>query len=230
MSIELKNIVKEFGSPPTRVLKDISLSVSEGEFICITGRSGAGKSTLLYIMSTLDTQTSGEVLYEAKSLQNMSQTELESFRNESIGFVFQFYNLMPNLTAFENVSLVTEIADNAFEPKDLLKQVGLEDRLNSFPSQLSGGEQQRVAIARAMAKNPSLLLCDEPTGALDYETGIQVLSALQDANKKYNKTLMVITHNAAIAQMADKIIRVQSGRVAEISLNPNPLPPERIEW
>lgn len=230
--ITVKELTKNYqmGEVVVRAAQNMSFQVEEGEFVVILGPSGSGKSTLLNILGGMDTATSGEITVSGQRVDLMNENELTEYRRKSIGFVFQFYNLMPNLTAFENVSLVTEIADNAFEPKDLLKQVGLEDRLNSFPSQLSGGEQQRVAIARAMAKNPSLLLCDEPTGALDYETGIQVLSALQAANKNYNKTLMVITHNAAIAQMADKIIRVQSGRVSEVSLNPNPLPPERIEW
>lgn len=230
--ITVKELTKNYqmGEVVVRAAQKMSFEVEEGEFVVILGPSGSGKSTLLNILGGMDTATSGEITVSGHRIDQMNENELTEYRRKAIGFVFQFYNLMPNLTALENVSLVTEIADNAFEPGDLLKQVGLEERLNSFPSQLSGGEQQRVAIARAMAKNPELLLCDEPTGALDYETGIQVLTALQDANKKYKMTLMVITHNAAIAQMADKIIRVQSGHVAEVSINANPLPPERIEW
>lgn len=230
--ITVKELTKNYqmGEVVVRAAQKMSFEVEEGEFVVILGPSGSGKSTLLNILGGMDTATSGEVTVSGHRIDQMNENELTEYRRKAIGFVFQFYNLMPNLTALENVSLVTEIAENAFEPADLLKQVGLEERLNSFPSQLSGGEQQRVAIARAMAKNPELLLCDEPTGALDYETGIQVLTALQDANKKYKMTLMVITHNAAIAQMADKIIRVQSGHVAEVSINANPLPPERIEW
>ncbi len=230
--ITVKDLTKNYqmGEVVVRAAQNMSFEVEEGEFVVILGPSGSGKSTLLNILGGMDTATSGEITVSGHRIDRMNENELTEYRRKAIGFVFQFYNLMPNLTALENVSLVTEIAENAFEPADLLKQVGLEERLNSFPSQLSGGEQQRVAIARAMAKNPDLLLCDEPTGALDYETGIQVLKALQDANKKYKKTLMVITHNAAIAQMADKIIRVQSGRVTEVSINANPLPPERIEW
>lgn len=230
--ITVKELTKNYqmGEVVVRAAQKMSFEVEEGEFVVILGPSGSGKSTLLNILGGMDTATSGEITVSGHRIDQMNENELTEYRRKAVGFVFQFYNLMPNLTALENVSLVTEIAENAFEPADLLKQVGLEERLNSFPSQLSGGEQQRVAIARAMAKNPELLLCDEPTGALDYETGIQVLTALQDANKKYKMTLMVITHNAAIAQMADKIIRVQSGHVAEVSINANPLPPERIEW
>lgn len=230
--ITVKELSKNYqmGEVVVRAAQHMSFEVEEGEFVVILGPSGSGKSTLLNILGGMDTATSGQVTVSGQRIDQMNENQLTEYRRKAVGFVFQFYNLMPNLTALENVSLVTEIAENAFEPLELMKQVGLEERLNNFPSQLSGGEQQRVAIARAMAKNPDLLLCDEPTGALDYETGIQVLKALQDANKKYKMTLLVITHNAAIAQMADKIIRVQSGHVAEVQLNANPLPPERIEW
>ncbi len=230
--ITVKELSKNYqmGEVIVRAAQHMSFEVEEGEFVVILGPSGSGKSTLLNILGGMDTATSGEITVLGQRIDQMNENQLTEYRRKAVGFVFQFYNLMPNLTALENVALVTEIAENAFEPIDLMKQVGLEERLNNFPSQLSGGEQQRVAIARALAKNPDLLLCDEPTGALDYETGIQVLKALQDANKKYKKTLLVITHNAAIAQMADKIIRVQSGHVAEVQLNANPLPPERIEW
>lgn len=230
--ITVKELSKNYqmGEVIVRAAQHMSFEVEEGEFVVILGPSGSGKSTLLNILGGMDTATSGEITVLGQRIDQMNENQLTEYRRKAVGFVFQFYNLMPNLTALENVALVTEIAENAFEPIDLMKQVGLEERLNNFPSQLSGGEQQRVAIARALAKNPDLLLCDEPTGALDYETGIQVLKSLQDANKKYKKTLLVITHNAAIAQMADKIIRVQSGHVAEVQLNANPLPPERIEW
>ena len=204
--------------------------MQEGEFVVILGPSGSGKSTLLNILGGMDKPSSGSIRVSGQQVDQMSDSQLTEYRRRSVGFVFQFYNLMPNLTALENVKLVTEIAEHGLDPVAVLTQVGLGERLNNFPSQMSGGEQQRVAIARALVKNPDLLLCDEPTGALDYETGIQVLKTLQEANQRLNKTLIVITHNAAIAQMANKVIRVHSGHVAEVLINENPLPPERIEW
>lgn len=230
--IEVKGLSKNYqmGEVVVHAAQEMSFDVNEGEFVVILGPSGSGKSTLLNILGGMDKPSSGSILVSGQQVDQMSDAELTEYRRRSIGFVFQFYNLMPNLTALENVKLVTEIAQHGFDPVDVLKQVGLGERLNNFPSQMSGGEQQRVAIARALVKNPDLLLCDEPTGALDYETGIQVLKTLQEANQKLKKTLVVITHNAAIAQMANKVIRVHSGRVAEVQINENPLPPERIEW
>ena len=217
MSIELKNIVKEFGSPPTRVLKDISLSVSEGEFICITGRSGAGKSTLLYIMSTLDTQTSGEVLYEAKSLQNMSQTELESFRNESIGFVFQFHYLLPDLTVLENVLMPTfksrKNREKTEQAMSLLDKFGLSHRGHHLPAQISGGERQRAALARALIMNPRYIFADEPTGSLDSKNGDIVMGILNELNQKNKTTIIFVTHNEDYAAMATRQIRMLDGIV-----------------
>lgn len=230
--IEVKGLSKNYqmGEVVVHAAQEMSFDVNEGEFVVILGPSGSGKSTLLNILGGMDKPSSGSILVSGQQVDQMSDVQLTDYRRRSIGFVFQFYNLMPNLTALENVKLVTEIAQHGFDPVDVLKQVGLGERLNNFPSQMSGGEQQRVAIARALVKNPDLLLCDEPTGALDYETGIQVLKTLQEANQKLKKTLVVITHNAAIAQMANKVIRVHSGRVAEVQINENPLPPERIEW
>ncbi len=230
--IEVKRLSKNYqmGEVVVHAAQEMSFDVNEGEFVVILGPSGSGKSTLLNILGGMDKASSGSVLVSGQQVDKMNDKELTNYRRSAIGFVFQFYNLMPNLTALENVKLVTEIAEHGLDPVEVLKEVGLGERLNNFPSQMSGGEQQRVAIARALVKNPDLLLCDEPTGALDYETGIQVLKTLQEANQKLNKTLIVITHNAAIAQMADKVIRVHSGRVAEVQINENPLPPERIEW
>lgn len=230
--IEIRGLSKNYqmGEIQVHAAQNMSFDVEEGEFVVILGPSGSGKSTLLNILGGMDTASSGSITVRGQRIDQMDADELTTYRRRSIGFVFQFYNLMPNLTALENVILVSEIAENPLDPAAVLTQVGLGERLGNFPSQLSGGEQQRVAIARALVKNPDLLLCDEPTGALDYETGIQVLKSLQEANKQMKKTLMVITHNAAIAQMADKVIKVQSGHVAEVQLNENPLPPERIEW
>lgn len=230
--IEVDKLSKNYqmGEIQVHAAQNMSFQVDEGEFVVILGPSGSGKSTLLNILGGMDKPSSGSILVSGQRVDEMNENELTTYRRRSIGFVFQFYNLMPNLTALENVTLVTEIAEKAFDPVETLKQVGLGDRLHNFPSQLSGGEQQRVAIARALVKNPDLLLCDEPTGALDYETGIQVLKSLQEANQRLNKTLIVITHNAAIAQMANKVIHVQSGHISDIHINENPLPPERIEW
>lgn len=230
--IEIRNLSKNYqmGEIQVHAAQNMSFDVEEGEFVVILGPSGSGKSTLLNILGGMDFASSGSITVSGQRVDQMDAEELTTYRRRSIGFVFQFYNLMPNLTALENVILVSEIAENPLDPVAVLNQVGLGERLGNFPSQLSGGEQQRVAIARALVKNPDLLLCDEPTGALDYETGIQVLKSLQEANQLMKKTLLVITHNAAIAQMAHKVIRVQSGHVAEVSINDNPLPPERIEW
>ena len=192
--------------------------------------SGAGKTTALNILGGMDTVTSGDVIVDGKNVAKLKNKQLIKYRREDIGFVFQFYNLVQNLTAIENVELATQICKDSLDPDDVMEKVGLRDRKNNFPSQLSGGEQQRVAIARAIAKNPKLLLCDEPTGALDYKTGKQILKLLQDTSRKENMTVIIITHNAAIAPMADKIIRFKNGTAESIEINENPVPVENIEW
>lgn len=230
--IALKDVVKEYvmGEVKVRAADNMSFEIFRGEFIVVLGPSGSGKSTILNIIGGMDRATSGEVLVEGKNISEYSDNALTMYRREKIGFVFQFYNLMSNLTALENVELVTQLSGNPLNSKDMIREVGLSERSGNFPAQLSGGEQQRVAIARALVKNPLLLLCDEPTGALDYSTGKLILKLLYDINKSMNKTIMVITHNAAIAAMADRVIKVRSGAVESIAVNANPEPPERIEW
>lgn len=218
------------GEVNVKALEKATFSIYEGEFIVILGPSGSGKSTLLNILGGMDKPTEGSVYLNEQEITNYNDKELTKYRRDQIGFVFQFYNLMANLTARENVELATEICKNPLNINKVLDDVGLQDRKNHFPSQMSGGEQQRVAIARAVAKNPLLLLCDEPTGALDYETGIAILSLLSNINKEYKKTIIVITHNASIAQMADRIIKMRSGKIVENITNHNPINPERIEW
>lgn len=227
-----KDVVKEYimGEVKVRASDGMSLEINRGEFAVILGPSGSGKSTILNIIGGMDRPTSGEIWVDGNNISQYSDKELTIYRRKNIGFVFQFYNLIPNLTALENVELVTQVSDNPLNSKDIMKDVGLYDRMNNFPSQLSGGEQQRVAIARALVKNPSLILCDEPTGALDYTTGKMILKLLHDVNRKTGKTVVVITHNAAIAAMADRVIKVKSGKVESIKVNDNPDPPERIEW
>lgn len=230
--IEFKNVVKEYkmGEVITQALKGASFSVEKGELIIILGASGAGKTTALNILGGMDTATSGEVIVGDKVITNLKDKELVKYRREDIGFVFQFYNLVQNLTAVENVELATQICKDSLDPVEVLTKVGLADRIHNFPSQLSGGEQQRVAIARAIAKNPQLLLCDEPTGALDYNTGKQILSLLQDTCRKEKMTVVIITHNSALAPMADKVVRFKNGEVRDIKVNDNPTPIEEIEW
>jgi len=230
--IVVKNIIKEYtmGEVTVRACDKMDFEISRGEFIVVLGPSGSGKSTLLNIIGGMDRPTSGEIWVDGKNIARYSEKELTNYRRKSIGFVFQFYNLIPNLTALENVELVTQISDKPLNPKEVFKDMGLSERADNFPAQLSGGEQQRVAIARALAKNPLMLLCDEPTGALDYKTGIVVLKLLHDMNRNMNKTTIVITHNSAIAAMADKVIKLRSGAVESIAINDNPVIPERIEW
>jgi putative ABC transport system ATP-binding protein len=230
--VVVKDVVKEYvmGEILVKATNNMSFTVEKGEFVVVLGPSGSGKSTILNIIGGMDRPTSGEVWVDGENIADSTDQELTIYRRNKIGFVFQFYNLMPNLTALENVDLITQVSSNPLDPEEVLREVGLGHRLSSFPAQLSGGEQQRVAIARAIAKNPLLLLCDEPTGALDYETGKAILKLLHDVNKKLGKTAIIITHNVAIAQMADKVIRVRSGEVESVRLNQNPLPPERIEW
>lgn len=230
--IEVDNVDKiyEMGEIEIKALDNISFSIDKGEFVVVVGPSGAGKSTILNILGGMDTPTRGKLIVDNRDVSQYTSRELTTYRREDIGFVFQFYNLVQNLTALENIELATEISKDPFEPEMVLEQVGLKDRRDNFPSQLSGGEQQRVAIARALAKNPKLLLCDEPTGALDYSTGKSILKLLQDTSRNQNMTVVVVTHNQAIAPMADKVIKIKNGKVEEELINNDPLPVERIEW
>lgn len=209
----------------------VSFDIEKGEFVVITGASGAGKTTVLNLMGGMDTCDEGEIIIDGKDIAKLKPRELTAYRRYDIGFVFQFYNLVQNLTAYENVELAAQTCkDKSIDAAQVLKQVGLEDRMNNFPAQLSGGEQQRVSIARALAKSPKLLLCDEPTGALDYNTGKTILKLLQDTCRSKGMTVIVITHNQAITPMADRVIKIKNSKVAKISLNPNPTPVENIEW
>ncbi len=209
----------------------VSFDIEKGEFVVITGASGAGKTTVLNLMGGMDTCDEGEIIIDGKDIAKLKPRELTAYRRYDIGFVFQFYNLVQNLTAYENVELAAQTCkDKSIDAAQVLKQVGLEDRMNNFPAQLSGGEQQRVSIARALAKSPKLLLCDEPTGALDYNTGKTILKLLQDTCREKGMTVVVITHNQAITPMADRVIKIKNSKVAKISLNPNPTPVENIEW
>ncbi|MCX7657569.1 MAG: ABC transporter ATP-binding protein [Oscillospiraceae bacterium] len=230
--IQFKGITKQYvmGEVKINALSGVDFEVNKGEFAIVAGPSGAGKSTVLNILGGMDSPSGGEFTVDGREVHKFSKKELTNYRRKDIGFVFQFYNLVPNLTALENVELAVEICDNPFSPADVLKQVGLEERMHNFPAQLSGGEQQRVAIARALAKNPKLLLCDEPTGALDYNTGRAVLKLLQDTCRRTGMTVVLITHNLAIAPMGDRLIKVKNGKVEDMSVNPNPLPVEQIEW
>lgn len=220
----------EMGEVTVKALKEVNFDIYEGEFIVVLGPSGSGKSTMLNIIGGMDSATGGEIYYRNKFLVGMSDKELTLYRRNAIGFVFQFYNLIPNLTAYENVLLSTEIAVNPLKVEDVLKEVELVERADHFPSQLSGGQQQRVAIARAIAKNPDILLCDEPTGALDLSTGVQVLKLLKKFNKNYGKTVMVITHNSDIAKIADRIFYIKDGKIDRIEKVDSPLEPEEVSW
>lgn len=230
--MKVENISKlyQMGEVTVAANKDVSLELYQGEFVVILGASGSGKSTLLNILGGMDLPTEGRVLMEGADITGYNDRKLTAYRREKIGFVFQFYNLMANLTSRENVELATEICKDALDIDEVLEAVGLGERKDHFPAQMSGGEQQRVAIARAVAKNPALLLCDEPTGALDFKTGIKILSLLKQVNKRYNKTVVIITHNVPIGEMADRVIKMRSGEIVETKLNSNPVPPERIEW
>lgn len=230
--IEFKDVVKEYkmGEVVIKALDSTNFEVEKGELVVIVGPSGAGKTTALNILGGMDTVTSGTVKIDKKEISKLKEKELIKYRREDIGFVFQFYNLVQNLTAIENVELATQICRRPLEPKTILKKVGLENRMNNFPSQLSGGEQQRVAIARAIAKNPKLLLCDEPTGALDYKTGKQILQLLQDTCRKEKMTVLIITHNTSLTPMADRIIHFKNGTAYDIIKNEHPTPIEEIEW
>ena len=230
--IEFKNVCKEYimGEITIKALDNTNFKIDKGELVVIVGPSGAGKTTALNILGGMDSATSGDVIVDKKQITGLKNKELIKYRREDIGFVFQFYNLVQNLTAKENVELATEICKDSLSPEKVLEKVGLKDRMNNFPSQLSGGEQQRVAIARAIAKNPKLLLCDEPTGALDYKTGKQILKLLQDTARKENMTVLIITHNGAIAPMADKVIHFKNGTAEKVENNENPVSVEEIEW
>ncbi len=220
----------EMGEVTVSALREVSLDIYEGEFLVILGPSGSGKSTLLNIIGGLDKVSAGTVMFRADDLTDYSEGQLTQYRRKYIGFVFQFYNLMPNLTAEENVEMATELAEEPRPPSEVLQVVGLDKRLHHFPSQLSGGEQQRVAIARAVAKRPQILLCDEPTGALDVSTGKVVLTALSEINRSFGTTLVVITHNAVIGEMADRVIRMMDGHVRDILVNERPKAADEVEW
>lgn len=230
--IEVINESKIYQSGQEKIYANdqVNFEIEKGELAVILGSSGAGKSTVLNILGGMDTNDEGEVIIDEEKISNFSNKELITYRRYAVGFVFQFYNLVNNLTALENVELASEIVENALEAKEVLKSVGLEHRLHNFPSQLSGGEQQRVAIARAIAKNPKILLCDEPTGALDYHTGKQILKILQDMARKEGKTVIIVTHNAAIAPIANRVIQLHDGKIKQIDNNSQPEDIDRIEW
>ncbi len=230
--IEFKDICKiyKMGEIEIDALKDVSFEVEKGELVCILGPSGSGKTTCLNIMGGMDKATSGQVFVDGHEVTAFHNKELIRFRRQDIGFVFQFYNLVQNLTALENVELAVQLCKEHLDPKEIMAKVGLEERMGNFPAQLSGGEQQRVSIARAIAKSPKLLLCDEPTGALDYKTGKQILKLLEDTCRKEKMTVIIITHNTAIAPMADKVIRFKSGMVEGVEINDDPTPIDDIEW
>ena len=232
MYIEVKNLKKSYGTSqnPVPVLKGINLSVEKGSMCVIQGSSGSGKSTLLNCIGGLDTIDSGEVTVDDINISELNSNALSDYRRNYLGFVFQFYNLVQNLTALENVELATQICKDPKEPKTVLEQVGLQDRINNFPSQLSGGEQQRVSIARAIAKNPKLLLCDEPTGALDYHTSKEILKLIEDVNKKYGNTVIMVTHNDAIQNMADRVIKLRDGQIRYNIVNNNKISAADLEW
>jgi putative ABC transport system ATP-binding protein len=230
--LTLQNVAKEYKTEAGSfvALSEVDFELCEGEFVVILGPSGAGKTTLLNLLGGMDNLTSGKIMLDGEEVSALNKKQLTEYRRNAIGFVFQFYNLMPNLTALENVELATEICANALSPIEVLKQVGLESKQNNFPAQLSGGEQQRVSIARAVAKNPKLLLCDEPTGALDYVTGKNILRLLYDVSKNNKKLVVVVTHNQALKAMADKVISIKNGKIEKVETNQNPVPIEEIEW
>ena len=230
--IEFKDVNKIYGEKESEIhaLVNTSFQIEKSELVVILGPSGAGKTTALNILGGMDNATTGEVIIDGNNITHYNKKQLTRYRRNDIGFVFQFYNLIKNLTALENVELATEICKDHFDPKEILKSVGLENRMNNFPSQLSGGEQQRVAIARAIAKNPKILLADEPTGALDYMTGKQILKLLKQIQQERGVTVIIITHNSAIAPMADKVIKFKNGQVEDITINEKPLPVDEIEW
>ncbi|MCC6125361.1 MAG: ABC transporter ATP-binding protein [Pirellulales bacterium] len=230
--LRMENVGKVFqmGEVAVEALRNVTLEVRDGEFLVMVGPSGSGKTTILNLIGGLDGVSSGRLWFRDRDLTAFTPGELTRYRRDTVGFVFQFYNLVPNLTAYENVLVSTELSREPMDPLEALRLVELDERLDHFPSQMSGGEQQRVSIARAIAKNPALLLCDEPTGALDFETGKRVLRLLLDLNERLGKTVLLITHNSAIAQVADRVVRLRSGQVVEVHDNPRPLPPEEVVW
>ncbi len=230
--VELKDVRKTYqmGEIVIHAVDGIDFEITKGEFVVIVGPSGAGKTTVLNILGGMDTCTSGSIIVDGSVISDYTKRQLTTYRRDDIGFVFQFYNLVQNLTALENVELALQISKNPLDAEMVLREVGLEDRMGNFPAQLSGGEQQRVAIARALAKNPKLLLCDEPTGALDYSTGKSILKLLQDTCREKGMTVIVITHNSAIAPIADRMIKVKNGKVSSVTLNEHPVSIDTIEW
>lgn len=230
--IEVKNLSKEYkmGEINIKALDDVSFIINESELVVILGPSGAGKTTILNILGGMDTPSSGKFIVDGKDISKYNRKKLTYYRRDDIGFVFQFYNLVPNLTALENIELTSQICKDTIPAREVLEKVGLKNRINNFPAQLSGGEQQRVAIARALAKKPKILLCDEPTGALDSVTGKKVLEVLQDASRKYKMTVIIITHNQILAEMADKVIRLKNGKILEEVINNNPKDIKEIDW
>ncbi|MGY0457468.1 ABC transporter ATP-binding protein [Pediococcus pentosaceus] len=230
--IEVKNESKVYQMGETKIFanRDVNFEVEEGKVTVILGPSGAGKSTVLNMLGGMDSPTSGQIMIDNMDIATFNDRQLTNYRRHDVGFVFQFYNLIPNLSTLENVELATSLVKDGQAPEEVLKAVGLQERMVNFPSQLSGGEQQRLAIARALAKNPKLLLCDEPTGALDYQTGKQVLQLLSDASRKFHKTVIIITHNSEIAQMADRVIQINDARVRAVKDNANPVPVKDIVW
>lgn len=230
--IKLNEVSKKYKSGQSEILANdkISFNLDEGKLLIIVGASGAGKTTLLNIIGGMEQASSGDIFIDGKNLSKLNENELTKYRRDDVGFVFQHYNLIPNLTALENVELASEISKGSLNADEVLSQVGLAKRESNFPSQLSGGEQQRVAIARALAKNPKLLLCDEPTGALDYQTGKNILKLLQDASRKFNSTVIIITHNSLIKPMGDEVIELKDGRILKSYTNENPIPVRELEW
>ena len=230
--IEFKNVNKHYqsGEHIVKAIDDISFTIDEGEFVIILGPSGAGKSTLLNLLGGMDTVTSGQIIVDGRNIESFDDNQLTEYRAKNVGFIFQFYNLIPNLTALENAELMKDIVDVDIEGEDVLDSVGLKKRANQFPAQLSGGEQQRVSIARAVAKQPTMLLCDEPTGALDSNTGVLILNLLQDMSNNKNTTVVIVTHNAVLAEAADKVIRIKNGQIESIVINENPKKIDDLEW